>query len=75
MIVFVTFTPETLAPGFEPTANIFLPKRVLFQITHIIAVITKENHTKLCSGNNLPNFDEDIRVSQIIKTCRKTQFL
>ena len=38
-IVINTFTPDTLAASsFEPTANIFLPNFVLFQITHIIAV-------------------------------------
>ena len=39
MMVRATFTPDTLAASsLEPTANIFFPKVVLFQITHITAV-------------------------------------
>ena len=34
-----TLTPETFAASsLEPTANMFLPKVVLFQMTHISAV-------------------------------------
>ena len=36
MMVFVTETPETSAASeLPPTANIFLPNRVLFQTSHV----------------------------------------
>ena len=39
MVVASTLTPETrAASSLEPSANIFLPKVVLFQINQIIAV-------------------------------------
>ncbi len=43
MIVRMTLTPDTFAASsFEPTANIFFPKVVLFQITHMMTVRIKE---------------------------------
>ena len=55
MVVAATFTPETFAAsGLEPTANMFLPKVVLFQTNHITTVITMAYHTKLGMGTILP---------------------
>ena len=46
MVVFITFTPDTLAAsGLEPTANIFLPKVVLFQMNHIRATMIAAYNT------------------------------
>ena len=51
MIVLVTLTPDTFAAsGLEPTANMFLPKTVLFHMNHIIAVRTIEYQTKFGIG-------------------------
>ena len=39
MIVMVTFTPDTrAASSLLPTANMFLPNVVLFQMNHMITV-------------------------------------
>ena len=54
MVVAATFTPETFAAsGLEPTANMFLPKVVLFQTNHITTVITMAYHTKLGDGDHI----------------------
>ena len=46
MMVIITFTPETrAASSLEPTANMFLPKAVLFQTTHISAVTISASST------------------------------
>ena len=39
MMTIVTLTPDTrAASSLEPTANMFLPKVVLFQMNHMMAV-------------------------------------
>ena len=51
MMVRSTLTPETLAAsGLEPTANMFLPKVVLFHTNHITTVRATTYHTKFGMG-------------------------
>ena len=46
MMVFITLTPETLAASsLEPTAYMFLPKAVLFQMTQTMKVMIAEYST------------------------------
>ena len=66
MIVAMTFTPETrAASSLEPTANIFLPKVVLFHTTHMMAV-TKIASTTYIGTEVVPNFTNDLVTKLVV---------
>lgn len=49
----------------EPTANMFLPKVVLFQTTHMMAV-TKIASTTYIGTEVVPNFTKDLVTKLVV---------